>query len=452
MKIILKSVVIISLLINLAYSCTNTSESTVTPETALQHYINNNDQSFIWELKDSYDHGDLTVYKLLVTSQKWREYIWRHQLMIIVPDENDHDGALLFINGGHNDNEIPKWKEQDDFLIQSMSAVALKNKAMVAVLYQVPNQPLYDGLTEDPLISYTLHKYREDKDLTWPLLFPMTKSAVRSLDAIQAFSAEVLEHEISRFVISGESKRGWTTWLTAASDSRVEAIAPMVIDMLNMPESIGYHLTAWGDYSIQIKDYVELGIAQDLKTTDGQEITTMIDPFSYRGKLTIPKFIILGTNDEFWPADVIKHYFYDLPGENYIYYVANAGHRLGDKKQATRALSAFFGETMKKKKYPACSWDLIEDDGKIILNVEADRDQLIGAVLWTADSDIRDFRDTPFVSRNISKNNTGLQISVEYPKSGFRAFYVDLVYPDPNGGDYSKSTRMFLTDENKLLQ
>ena len=451
MRTIIKSLVITSLLIYLTNSCTNTAESTVTPETALQHYINNNDQSFSWELKDSYDHGDLTVYKLLVTSQKWREYIWRHQLMIIVPDENNHDGALLFIDGGHNENEIPKWKKHDDDIIQSMSEVALKNKAMVAVLYQVPNQPLYDGLTEDPLISYTLHKYREDKDLTWPLLFPMTKSAVRSLDAIQAFSAGVLEHEISRFVISGESKRGWTTWLTAASDPRVEAIAPMVIDMLNMPESIGYHLTAWGDYSIQIKDYVELGIAQDLKTIDGQRITAMIDPFAYREKLTMPKFIILGTNDEFWPVDVIKHYFYDLPGENYIHYVPNAGHRLGDKRQSTRALSAFFGETMKKKKHPVCKWDLLEDDDKIILNVEADKDQLIEAVLWTADSDDRDFRNIPFVSKEINNLSSDLQINIDYPRSGFRAFFVELKYPHPGGGIYSKSTRIFLIDENRLL-
>ena len=452
MNRIFKNLITALLLSLVTYSCTDRKEEIpVTPETALEAYINNNDESFSWEVKDSSTKDGLTIFNLLVTSQKWREYTWRHQLTVIVPDQLSYDGALLFITGGSNDNEMPNWKSQDDGSIRLMSEVAVKNNAVVAVLYQVPNQPLYDGLTEDALISYTLHNYREDKDLTWPLLFPMTKSAVRSLDAIQEFSAGVLEKEISRFVVSGGSKRGWTTWLTGASDARVEAIAPMVIDMLNMPESIDYHLTAWGDYSIQIKDYVKLGIAQDVNTPDGRELTTMIDPFSYREKLTVPKLLIIGTNDEYWPVDVIKHYFYDLSGENYIHYVPNAGHGLGDKKQATRALSAFFGETLKNKNHPACSWDLSEDDGKIILDIEADRDQLIGIVLWTADSDDRDFRTSPFVSKDISKVNPDLKVRIEYPESGFRAFYVDLIYPDPNGGSYSKSTRMFVAAENEIL-
>ena len=109
------------------------------------------------------------------------------------------------------------------------------------MLHQVPNQPLYDGLTEDALISYTLNEYKKDGDYSWPLLFPMTKSAIRALDVVQAFSSEQLGREISRFVVSGASKRGWTTWLSAATeDSRIVAIAPMVIDMLNMPATLEY--------------------------------------------------------------------------------------------------------------------------------------------------------------------------------------------------------------------
>ncbi len=451
MKNILKSLLFFTLLLSTCFCTDRAAETPLTPETALQAYLDNNDQFFAWELKDTYDQGNLKIYDLLVTSQKWREYVWRHQVTVIVPDENNYDGALVFITGGSNSNEVPNWKKHNNDEIQLMSEVALKNNAVVALINQVPNQPLYDGLTEDALISFTLHNYQGDNDFTWPLLFPMVKSTIRSLDAIQAFSTGELDHEINRFVISGASKRGWTTWLTGATDPRVEAIAPMVIDMLNMPESIDYHITAWGDYSVQIKDYVNLGIAQDLNTSDGQDLTAMIDPFSYRKKLTMPKFIILGTNDEFWPADVIKHYFYELPGENYIHYVPNAGHRLGDRKQSVQALSAFFGETLKRKKYPACNWHISEDEGKIILDVEADWEKLIGAVLWTADSDNRDFRDSKFQSSDISLASHDLQISLEYPESGFRAFYVDLIYPDPSGGAYSKSTRMFVANDYQIL-
>jgi PhoPQ-activated pathogenicity-related protein len=438
------------LFLSLIFSCKSDKE--LTPETALESYLEKKDKSFEWELVDSYGQDGLKIYNLLLTSQQWRKYKWRHQLSIVVPDDFIHEKALLFITGGSNENEMPKWKEKDDDALQIMGLVAKKNKAMVAVLYQVPNQPLYGDLTEDELISYTLHNYRNDKDLTWPLLFPMVKSAVMAMNAIESFSVTNLEHEITGFVVSGASKRGWTTWLTGASDSRVEAIAPMVIDMLNMPKNISYHLEAWGDYSIQIQDYVELGIAQDIDTPEGQEITTMIDPFSYRERLTMPKLIFIGTNDEYWPVDAVKHYFDQIPGENYIHYVPNAGHGLGDKKQAIQALSAFFGETLENIKYPACSWSSEENEKGISITVKTSPEILAGALLWSSDSEDRDFRDNEFLSKQIT-NVTGrdIKITINYPDKGFRAFYIDLLYPHPNGGIYSKSTKIFLADEDEIL-
>src|SRR5690606_9764978 len=130
----------------------------------------------------------------------------------------------------------------------------------------------YGGRYEDELISMTLHRYKQDNDYEWPLLFPMVKSAVNAMDAVQEFSAGRLATPIAEFIVSGFSKRGWTTWLTAAVDERVAAIAPMVIDILNMPVSLQYQIETWGDYSVQIQDYVRLGIPQSATTTDGREI------------------------------------------------------------------------------------------------------------------------------------------------------------------------------------
>ena len=446
----IKLSVILLLVLSLMWGCS--SNRAVTPETALESYLANNDKSFAWEPADSYEQNGLKVYNLLVTSQKWREYTWKHQVAVIVPEKIDYDGALLFITGGSNKDEIPNWKKPDDGTIQMMGMVAQKNNAPVVVVFQVPNQPLFDDLTEDEIISLTLHNYRNDKDLTWPLLFPMVKSAVRAMDAVQEFSSQTLKHEINRFVVSGASKRGWTTWLTGASDPRVEAIAPMVIDMLNMPVNIDYHVKAWGDYSIQIADYVRLGIAQDVNTPDGQEITTMIDPYSYRKKLTMPKLIFNGTNDEYWPVDAVKNYFDQIPGENYLHYVPNAGHGLGDKRQAVQALSAFFGETLEKKGYPACSWEIKENGDEILLQVNASEEELAGVVLWTVDSDDRDFRDNEFTKKDVPKGEKSVvEVTLNYPESGFRAFYIDLLYPDKNGDIYSISTRMFVVDPNQVL-
>ena len=418
----------------------------------MQAYLENNDNSFHWEVFDFHELEEVKLYNLHVVSQNWRDYVWSHQVAVLVPDEVAFDGALLFIAGGSNKDGTPNWKKPDDSTIKLMGMVAEKNKAVTAVIFQVPNQPLYGDLTEDELISLTLHNYRNQKDYTWPLLFPMVKSAVRAMDAIQEFSHETLDQDINRFLVSGGSKRGWTTWLTGAQDSRVEAIAPMVIDMLNMPKSIPYHLEAWGDYSIQIQDYVNLGIAQDVETPDGREIVEMVDPYSYRAKLTMPKLIFNGTNDEYWPVDAIKLYIDEIPGKNCLHYVPNAGHSLGDKKQAIQALNAFFGEILRHRNFPDCSWTIEETEKEIEIHITATVEKLAGVKLWTAESDDRDFRDNEFIATPVElQNPRNLTIQLPYPESGFRAFYVDLIYPDHNGELYSVSTRMFVSDRNKIL-
>lgn len=441
----------LSITISILNSC-STKHEPVTPETALQRYLQNEDQSFAWNVEGSYQIDKLKVYDLRITSQQWRENTWKHTLTVLVPEENNHDGALLFITGGKNKDGNPVIRDGDDDFIKTMAQLAVKNSAMVAIIWQIPNQPLYDDLTEDELISFTLHNFKNDGDFTWPLLFPMVKTAVRAMDAVQAFSKETLSHEISRFVITGASKRGWTTWLTGANDSRVKAIAPMVIDVLNMPVNLDYQVKVWGDYSVQIEDYVKLGIPQDIHTENGDDITTMIDPYSYRDKLTMPKLILIGTNDEYWPVDAIKNYLGEIPGENYIHYVPNAGHDLDGGEQALMAISAFFGSTLSGDQYPICKWDINENEKQLALSVETSPEELLGAYLWTADSEDRDFRDEVWNNKKINTvNQQTIDVQVDFPESGFRAFYLDLLYSDPNGGEYTKSTRMFVTDENKLL-
>lgn len=216
------------------------SESNITPDNALESYLQNGDKSFHWEIKDTLQEENVTTYNILLTSQVWQNITWKHQLSIFVPTDNKYDGALLFITGGSVKEGMPKWKKADDKLNFFFSNMAVKNKAAVAVINQVPNQPLYNGLTEDALISKTLHDFKNDKDYSKPLLFPMVKSAVRGMDAIQQFMKEKKNHAVSRFVVSGASKRGWTTWLTSAMDDRVKALGPMVIDILNMPKNLTY--------------------------------------------------------------------------------------------------------------------------------------------------------------------------------------------------------------------
>lgn len=435
-------------------ACSEKESVPLTAETALQHYLKNDDETYQWEFRQSQkpESYPVTVYDLILTSQNWRNHLWKHQLSILVPDEVHHESSILFITGGSIKNGEPNFKDKPDDLVKGLAGIAIKNKAIVSILRQTPNQPLYDGLTEDELISFTLHNFKNDGDYTWPLLFPMVKSAVKAMDAVQEFASKETGNTVKTFVVSGASKRGWTTWLTGANDSRVTAIAPMVIDVLNMPVSLNYQIEVWNEYSIQIEDYVKLEIPQQVHTEAGDQITKMVDPYSYRKNLTMPKMIFIGTNDEYWPVDAIKNYLDSIPGQNFIQYVPNAGHDLGDGKQAFQALSSFFANTLHSQSYPTCQWSIDSNGSGAELKVSATSELLVDALVWTADSDDRDFRDENWENKSLSVSGIDQVVTtIPYPESGYKAFYLDLKYKDPNGEEFVQSTRMFVANSGGVL-
>ena len=65
----------------------------------------------------------------------------------------------------------------------------------------------------------------------------MTRAVVRAMDVIEEYTLK-FKKPVKEFFISGASKRGWTTWTTAAVDKRVIGMAPIVIDMLKIVPSL----------------------------------------------------------------------------------------------------------------------------------------------------------------------------------------------------------------------
>src|SRR5215212_3662046 len=178
-------------------------------------------------------------------------------------------------------------------------------------------------------------------DDTWPALLPMVKSAVRAMDSVQAYAQKEHQQKIEKFVVAGASKRGWTTWLTGAVDPRVAAIAPMVIDMLNMKAQTQWAQKVYGKQSEQIRDYTELNLVEQMDHPRMVQLRTFVDPYSYRARYNIPKLLLLGTNDTYWTVDSLPHYWNDLPVPKLVFQTPNAGHYLNGGMQATETLAAF---------------------------------------------------------------------------------------------------------------
>ena len=405
---------------------------------ALLAYVHEPDTSFAWKRIDQKKIKDATLTHLELISQNWRGHFWSHDLLIVRPTTSRQaDIAMLFITD--DSFNASDEKEADPF-----NEVAQRAGAIVAILSEVPNQPLYDGRKEDALIAFTFDQYLKTRDPTWPLLFPMVKSAVRAMDTLQTFAQQEFNQTIERFVVSGASKRGWTSWLTAAVDNRVVGIAPMVIDMLNMKAQLDWAEKMYGQQSDEIRDYTDLKLHQKLDDPPMQTLRGWVDPYSYRRSYTMPKLLLLGTNDPYWVVDSLRHYWNDLPEPKLVFQTPNSGHDLGGGHDAWQTLAAWFQMIVDRRPLPKVDWQLRDGtNGAAGLMVRVN--QPVSKIrLWTAHSTDRDFRDEKWTSYELEIQSGSNQASVDVPKpaAGFTAFLAEVELTAPTGHSYKLSTQV----------
>lgn len=364
-------------------------------ETALDRYVTKPDASFAWKKVAELRDRDATVYVLDLVSQNWltpaevNRPDWRHWLLIVKPDALTHSTALLYLSGGSNRPGNPPQPSR------GLVEIANGTHSVVVELRMVPNQPLVfhgDGVarTEDDLIAYSWEQYLRTGDERWPARLPMTKAAVRAMDAATAFLASEAggRATVDTFVVAGESKRGWTTWTTAAVDQRVIAICPMVIDVLNVEASMAHHYQAYGFYAPAVGAYVRRHIMDWSGTPEAHALYTIEDPFAYRDRLTMPKLLLNDSGDQFFLPDSSQFYFDQLPGVKYLRYIPNTDHSLRNS-DAFQTLGAWHFAMLNRTPLPQFSWKH-GPDGTLTVTTAT---QPAAVLLWQATNPAaRDFR------------------------------------------------------------
>ena len=404
----------------------------------LQSYIAKAEPCCTWSEVSRTAQGGCEIRVLKLISQEWQGLKWEHDLVIFHPVDTPFAGKVFLLNNGG------KAKEKD---YAYGCLLAGQIKAPCAFLMGIPNQPLFGGKKEDALIAETFVRYLETKDATWPLLFPMAKSLVKAMDAVQDVLRKEWKEEAKGFIVSGASKRGWTTWLTAASDPRVCAIAPMVIDTLNMQEQLPHQLKMFGKLSDQIRDYTERGLVPMKDTAEEKQMWAWVDPFTYKEKYTMPKLVVLGTNDPYWSTDALNLYWDALPSQKWISYTPNAGHNLvaaGDQKGPWRALgnvAAFVRHQITGQAIPTVTWKHDDTpDGHCRLTVTASPAPK-KIQLWQTNHPDTDFRTATWTSREIPVKDGGAEITLDYPGTGCTACFADAGY-EIEGIPYTLCTQM----------
>ena len=387
--------IVISLV--LAYSMLNfIFLSTEEQYTSMSDYIESTKNEFSYDIQEVIYEENWTGYHIKMISGEWLDskkvdqVEWWHYVDIIIPKQTTSSTGIMFIDGGE--------KSDDYFRLDAQSiGNAIKTESVIVNVSNIPFQPLnflsseQDSFEEDDLIAFAWNKFlkqgAKQKDVEWLPRFPMTRAIVRAMDLAQEI---VLQNDIvvKDFVVSGASKRGWTAWTTAAVDSRVKAVVPMVIDMLNLVPSFENHYRSYGEFSPAVQEYVNYNIQDWLGTEEFKVLMSYIEPFSFIDKFTMPKYIINAGSDEFFSTDSWRFYYDKLPGEKIIRYVPNKNHSL-DGRYLTEDLVSYFYRVINDIEIPSLSWNL--SDNKLI--AELDYDGEYDVSVWTAKNDNgRDFR------------------------------------------------------------
>jgi PhoPQ-activated pathogenicity-related protein len=412
------------------------------PEAALADYVAAPDASFAWRVHGRYSTPRAEIVELRLVSQTWRGVAWRHQLYLIKPAGLDPAvrQGLLVIGGG-------RWRDSYDTESSAslpegsgvFVAIAEQLETVVAVLGQVPFQPLF-GLTEDELIAHTFEQYLASGDAEWPLLLPMVKSAVKAMDATHAAAAAEWQVGLERFTVLGGSKRGWATWLLGAVEPRAAALVPVVIDALNLERHMPYQSLIWGAPSEKISPYTRRGLHEVLGSDAGRDLRTIVDPYSYRTVLTQPKLVVVATNDEYFPLDAMNLYWDALPEPKYVLYLPNDGHSIEDYARLIPSLHALHRRSADGVALPELAWEFADGNDALRLCLSAQPAPAL-VTAWTAESVDSDFRNEEFVPARVELDDSVFVLKLERPAAGFKAVFAESVFDD-GAALYSFSTNL----------
>jgi len=407
------------------------SESIPKSNNLLKEYVQAPDSTYRYEIVHSVPGDEYDYLVLKMYSQNWLtpdivdQTEWWHWVSIVVPKNTPYETGMLWIGGGSTNSKMPE--DPNELIL----AAATSTNSIVAQIHNVPFQPItfandsFGERYEDEIISYGWRKFLEggakDEDAIWLARFPMTKAAKLAMDAVSEIAKTQYQKDLNHFVVGGASKRGWTTWTTGAVDDRVVAIAPVVIDLLNLVPSFEHHWRNYGFWAPAVGDYVSEGVMDWVGTPEFDRLMEITEPYSFHKGYDMPKLLINAAGDEFFQPDSWKFYWDSLPGEKHVMYVPNFGHDVGE----------FYNSILTQTSRPTYNWKVEGDQIKVNFDPNHKPTEI---KLWSAYNPLaRDFRIDVFgpnwTAEEIPVPDSGeVTVNMITPESGYRGYFVELTF------------------------
>lgn len=374
-----------------------------------------------------------------LTAKEVDRTIWQHNLTLYVPVNPKGKVVFLFISGGNKGGKrkVPAYLKE----------IAQKLNCVVGMIDNIPNQPLTFSdngheKVEDDLLAYGLRRFFETNaslsgkptlaSSRWIPHLAMVKSVTLAMNYIE----QLVKPQFTQpqFILSGASKRGWTTWLTAAIDKRVKGIVPRVFDALNLTESLAHHHDVYGFWAAAVQDYERHQVFSRIGTPLWDDLVAIIDPLKYNRTLTLPKMIVNAANDQFFLPDSSQFYYPQLTGAKYLRYVPNVGHGLGSP-DVVHNMAALIYSVQTGRSLPSFSWSL-QQKTQLSLDFPILPSKIIQ---WEAVNPLkRDFRQGTgywpvYQKKALSFSPAShLVITIARPEKGWKAFFIEVHFPLPD--------------------
>ncbi|HEY9134073.1 MAG TPA: PhoPQ-activated protein PqaA family protein [Dyella sp.] len=351
--------------------------------------------------------GSIQTHQFELHSQSWSPEgattpsSWLHSVSIFIPQGIPYRTAILVIDGGTRHPQPEGAPPKEGMWSKAVLAqLAERTQSVVVHVSDVPNQYLQwaDGIyrTEDGSVAHSWAlALREGPEAAFASLhLPMAAAAIRAMDLAEH---ELTHLQVNRFIVTGISKRGWATWFTALADDRVAAIAPAVIEVLDTNSLIERTRRHFGGHwPVAFYDYASAGVLRERHTPAFARLMKLEDPLEYLStaqgseRLSVPKYIISASGDDFFLPDSARHFISRLPGPTLLRAIPQADHEIGGA-QVPELIVPFVKRIQNNLPlpHPLPSIDPTdESDKRVIFN-----EQPSALIQWTAfNPRSRDFR------------------------------------------------------------
>ncbi|CDG21570.1 PqaA protein [Xenorhabdus poinarii G6] len=424
--------------------------------------LSKRDVDYTFTEKETLPQVEVNRYKMV--SQSWSPdkrvtpEKWQHDVDIYIPETPKTQRALVVVNNGINyGNSSENSNKPTDFSEAMLADIARATQTIVISVSNIPNQYLTyqnDGklLKEDDSVarSWELFLDNPEQRKLMPLHIPMSTSVSQ---AMRVAKEELTQWSINKFIVTGVSKRGWTTWLTAISDPDVEAIVPFAIDLLNIDLALEHMYRSYGgNWPVAFYPYYQQGIDKLVKTSGFSKLLEIEDPLKYmnsiyQSRLAIPKYIVNASGDNFYVPDNTRFYYDKLPGDKSLRVAPNTDH-YGISKFTEQSLVSFVNRYQSKKALP-------QIDGLVHNKTLSVRfsEKPVKIIRWTAiNTKARDFRyacGIRYIPSPIDiPSDNKVDVSLSYTRPGWEATYIEATFND----GYVGTTQVYITPDEKYAQ